>query len=104
MVTRIWKVEAEKGHRLALAFGRTETFNWTNGKGWRIVTILREDVTGSQDHIFMVITRDTAEECEDEMFGQLSDGFLENCRYGVVTEVTGEKRNGEYPEREGEVV
>jgi hypothetical protein len=38
------------------------------------------------------------------MFGQLSDGFFENCRYGVVTEVTGEKRNGEYPEREGEVV
>ena len=36
------------------------------------------------------ITRNTSEECQEELEGQLSDGIFENSRVGVIEELKGE--------------
>lgn len=42
------------------------------------------DKTGTNDYSLVRITRDSAEECLQEMRGQISDGIFENSRTGVI--------------------
>lgn len=44
-------------------------------------------MTGTNEYTIIRITRNTAEECERELDGQISDGFFENCVVGKVIEV-----------------
>ena len=53
----------------------------------RFITVLNADVTGTNEYSLVIITRDTEEECFDELDGQLSDGIFENSRTGFVKEV-----------------
>ena len=53
----------------------------------RIIEVEREDRTGTNDYVIVNITRNTAEECEREFNGQLSDGIFENSRTGKVEEI-----------------
>ena len=91
MVTRSWKVYGKEGHRMAQSFGKSECHDWSRGDDKRIIVIIREDLTHSNDFCYIMITRNTAKECKDELRGQLSDGLFENCRYGKVEELLPKK-------------
>ena len=53
----------------------------------RIIEVENSDKTGSNEYSLVRITRDTYEECERELLGQLSDGIFENSRTGKIEEV-----------------
>ena len=87
-VTRSWKVYGADGHRQRESFGKSYNFDFSNDDdGMRIIEVEREDRTGTNDYVIVNITRNTAEECEREFNGQLSDGIFENSRTGKVEEI-----------------
>lgn len=49
--------------------------------------ILNSDQTGTNDYSIVRITRQTAEECQEELDGQLSDGIFENSKFGKIEEI-----------------
>ena len=54
--------------------------DWSNqnGDGTRIFEVFNGDLTGHPSFTMIRITRDTEEEVEDELYGQMSDGYFEN--------------------------
>ena len=54
----------------------------------RIIEVENSDKTGTNDYSVVRITRNTSQECADEIRGQISDGIFENCRVGFVWEIT----------------
>ena len=48
---------------------------------------MNSDITGTNDYSLVKITRNTEEECELEIIGQVSDGIFENSRIGKVERV-----------------
>ncbi len=87
MVTRTWKVYGAYGHRQRESFGKSRFFDWSEGDNVRILEIDNEDKTGTNEYSVVRITRNTAEECERTLNGQLSDGIFENSRVGRVEEI-----------------
>ena len=80
-VTRTWKVYGAEGHRQRESFCGSQKYDFSeNGK----VRILE---TGTNDYSIVRITRQTAEECQEELDGQLSDGIFENSRFGKIEEI-----------------
>ena len=55
--------------------------------GVRIIRELNSDILGTNDYNIVIITRETATQCDDEMFGQWSDGIFENCNVESPTEL-----------------
>ena len=92
-VTRTWKVYGTDGHRQRESFGKSVKWDWSNEKdGVRIFEAYNYDKTGTHDYSVIRITRNTWEECERELDGQISDGYFENSRVGKIIEITeGEK-------------
>lgn len=90
MTTRTWKVYGTDGHRQRESFNPSERYDWSQDGRTRILEVINADRTGTNDYTIIRITRDTAEECEQELEGQLSDGAFENSRYGRVEEITEE--------------
>ena len=88
MKTRTWIVYGADGHRQAASFGESVRWVWTKGNNIRIFECLNYDITGSHDFSIVHITRNTAEECEEEFWGQISDGYFENDRVGRIVEIT----------------
>lgn len=86
-VTRKWKVYGAAGHRQAESFYPSAEHDWSTAERTRIIKSENADVTGTNDYTIVSITCDTADECERELEGQLSDGMFENCRYGQVVEI-----------------
>lgn len=88
MVTRTWKVYGALGHRQRESFFESYRNDFSDTEcGIRILEVLNSDKTGTNDFSIVKITRNTSEECEDELEGQLSDGIFENSRYGKVIEI-----------------
>ena len=88
MVTRFWKVYGNPGHRQKISFEKSVMHNFTRPGKLRVIEIWNSDVTGTNEFTVVVITRNTAEECERELNGQLSDGIFENARVGRVVEMS----------------
>jgi hypothetical protein len=88
MVTRAWKVYGVDGHRQRESFYPSYTYNFTRDNDIRIIEIENADRTNTNDFSLVRITRNTAEECEKELWGQVTDGIFENSRTGKVEEVT----------------
>ena len=87
-VTRIWKVYGADGHRQRESFGPSVKWDWSNkADGVRIFEADNFDKTGTHDYSIIRITRNTWEECDEEMEGQISDGYFENSRVGKVVEI-----------------
>lgn len=86
-VTRQWKVYGKQGHRQKVSFEKSVKYDWSKGGDVRIVELLNFDETGTNDFSIVKITRNTAQECEAEFYGQLFDGIFENARYGKVEEI-----------------
>ena len=82
--TMAWKVYGMDGHRQKESFNDSVRWDSSNGDDVRIIEEINSDKTGTNDYTVIVITRNTREECERELDGQLSDGIFENCRVGRV--------------------
>ena len=86
-VTRTYKVYGANGHRQAESFNASTCYDWSDGGSIRIVSTQNADVTGTNEYSIVRITRNTAEDCERELWGQIRDGIFENCRVGKVEEM-----------------
>ena len=86
-VTRAWKVYGVKGHRQRESFSPSETLDFSKGDNVRIIETENSDKTGTNEYSIVRITRNTPEECEEEFYGQLSDGIFENSRTGEIEEI-----------------
>ena len=86
-VTRTWKVYGANGHRQAESFNASTCYDWSDGGSVRIVSTQNADVTGTNAYSIVRITRNTAEECQRELDGQISDGIFENYNVGEVVEI-----------------
>lgn len=88
MVTKTWRVYGAEGHRQRESFCDSYRYDFSNKEdGTRIIEVENFDKTGTHDYSVVHITRDTAELCEEEFEGQLSDGIFENSRVGKIFEV-----------------
>lgn len=88
MVTRAWRVYGSLGHRQRMSFMKSVVWNFTKGDDIRIIEVDNADKTGTNDYSVIRITRNTAEECEKELNGQITDGYFEDSRTGKIEEVT----------------
>ena len=87
-VTRAWKIYGMDGCRQRESFCPSRKYDWSSQEaGTRIIEIENADKTDSNFYSIVRITRDTAELCEEEFDGQLSDGIFENCRTGNIEEL-----------------
>lgn len=91
-VTKMWKVYGAEGHRQRMSFGESVRDDFTGSNEWikgiRIFEAINADKTGTNDYTIIKITRETAQECDEELEGQISDGYFENARVGKVVEIT----------------
>lgn len=93
MKTRTWKIYGAEGHRQRESFGKSYCYDFSDEKiGTRIIKVENADVTGTNEYSVITISRNTAEECEAELEGQISDGIFENSYVGKIREVTEEDR------------
>ena len=86
-----YKVKGLEGHRQSASFGKSAFWDFSKDGDVRKISVLREDILQTNDHVIVIIERNTAEECEAELNGQLSDGIFENCRVGGVEVLYGEE-------------
>lgn len=70
---KTWKIKGKN-----IGTGESVKYDWTEGDNTRIVDVERADRTGDKNSVIVKITRNTAEECEAELNGQISDGLFEN--------------------------
>ena len=87
MVTRVYKVCGVDGYRQKESFSPSRHYDFSDNGKVRVLDVLNADKTGTHDYTVLRITRDTAEQVEDELEGQTSDGIFENCNVGEVHEV-----------------
>ena len=86
-ITRTWKVYGNEGHRQRESFNPSTYFDFSGDGITRIIEVMNADKTGTNEFSIIRITRNTPEECEAELEGQLSDGVFEDSRFGAVEEV-----------------
>lgn len=85
--TRTWRVFGAHGHRIKESFSPSRVYDWTRGENVRLVSVECADKTGTNDYVNVRITRNTAELCEEEFYGQLWDGIFENQNFGNFEEI-----------------
>lgn len=85
MVVMAWRVYGADGHRQKESFSPSYKHDFSNDQETRIIEVMNSDKTGTNDYSIIRIIRDTTKECEDELYGQLSDGVFENSRIGKVS-------------------
>lgn len=86
-VSRTWKVYGTDGHRQKVSFSPSFVYDFSKDGAARIIAVENADKTATNDYTIIRITRNTAEECLEELMGQLSDGIFENSRFGKVEEI-----------------
>ena len=86
--TKSWRVYGRDGHRQRVSFEPSVRYDFSRGNATRIVEIECADKTGTNDYVRLIITRNSMEECDAEMRGQISDGIFENSRVGRIVEET----------------
>lgn len=86
-MTRAWKIYGVDGHRQRESFCKSCKYDYSEGADIRIIEVDNFDKTGTNEYSIIRITRNSFEECEQELRGQLSDGVFENSRVGKVVEI-----------------
>lgn len=86
-ITRVWKIYGTVGHRQRMSFGESFVWDFSKDGDVRVLELQAADKTGTHDYVIFKITRNTAEECERELWGQITDGTFENSRVGNVEEI-----------------
>lgn len=88
MVTKTFRVYGREGHRQRESFFPSEKYDFSSeADGIRIIETRNSDITNTNDYTEVVITRNTADECDRELEGQWSDGLFENSNYGRIEEI-----------------
>lgn len=77
-----FKVYGIPNHRQRESFYPSERQDFSTADNVRILDIFNSDRTGTNEYNILRITRETREECFDELEGQLSDGLYENSNWG----------------------
>lgn len=103
-VSKAWRVYGIPGHRQRESFSPScfyeyaETYkNFVSAAGTNPYAGLIElyffnsDITGTNDYAIILVIAESAEICEKELDGQISDGAFENARVGAVEELTEEE-------------
>lgn len=85
--TRTWKIYGAEGHRQRESFCPSYRYDTTKDNNIRIIEVENSDKTGTNEYSIIRITRNTAEECFNELEAQLYDGIFENSRKGIIEEV-----------------
>lgn len=75
------------GHRQRESFNKSCKYDFSENGIIRIIEVDNSDKTGTNEYSIIRITRNSFEECEQELNGQLSDGIFENSRVGEVVEI-----------------
>lgn len=86
-ISRLWRVYGADGHRQRESFYKSYRYDFSTVSKTRIIEVFNYDRIGTHKYSLVKITRDTAEECLEELNGQLLDGIFENSRFGRVEEV-----------------
>ena len=86
-ITKIFKVYGLEGHRQRESFNKSYKYDFSVGDDVRIIEVENSDKTGTNEYSIVRITRNTAQECYNELNGQISDGIFENSRTGEIVEV-----------------
>lgn len=86
-IARAWKIYGKDGHRQRESFGESYRLDFTEDNNVRILEVLNSDVTGTNEYSIVIITRNTAEECESTLLSQLDDGIFENSNTGKEEEI-----------------
>mgnify|MGYP000869187883 FL=1 len=86
-MTKSWKIYGMDGHRQRESFNKSCKYDFSENETVRIIEVENSDKTGTNDYSIIRITRNSSEECEEELHGQLSDGIFENSRVGKVVEI-----------------
>lgn len=86
-MTKSWKIYGMDGHRQRESFNKSRKYDFSENETVRIIEVENFDKTGTNDYSIIRITRNSSEECEEELHGQLSDGIFENSRVGKVVEI-----------------
>ena len=74
-------------HRQRESFYPSERQDFSTADNVRVLDIFNSDRTGTNEYNIIRITRETREECFDELEGQLSDGLYENSEWGWYQEI-----------------
>lgn len=91
MAYKAYKIYGADGHRNAVSFDKSFTWDFSTEKeGKRVLIVLNSDITGTNDYNILIVHRNTAAECEAEKNGQVSDGLYENYRTGKQESVSKE--------------
>lgn len=87
-VKRSWKVYGKDGCKQRESYNASCRFDFSDEQdGTRIIEIQNSDKTGTNDYSIITITRNTYQECETELAGQLTDGCFENSKVGKIEEI-----------------
>lgn len=87
MVTRAWKVYGIDGHRQRESFFASYKWDFSQDDDVKIIEVDNSDKTGTNAYSIIRITRNTYEECEQMLEGQISDGAFENSSTGKIEEI-----------------
>ena len=89
MVRRTWRVYGREGHRQKESFEKSyvRDFSLENGNHIRVLNVKNSDVTHTNEYTEIEVFRDTKEQCQEEIDGQVSDGIFENCGVGELEEI-----------------
>lgn len=86
-VTKVYKVYGAIGHRQRETFFASYRDDFSNGEDVRIIDVQNADKTGQNEYSIVTITRNTSEECDREIMGQITDGIFENSNVGACIDV-----------------
>ena len=93
-VTRAWLVYGPDGEKQHEALRKSAFYDFSAPTydsypelDPRILEVFNSDLTGTSTYAGIRITRRTADECENEFWGQLNDGIFENFSFGKLEEI-----------------
>ena len=84
MWTVIFKVYGKDGKNQSVSYQPSVFYNFGNEHDVRLIDVINSDLTGTNEYSIVRISRNSPEECFEELKGQLSDGIFENRSYGYV--------------------
>lgn len=87
MITRIFRIYGVEGHRQRESFRPSYRHDLSCGRVTRIIEVENADITGTNEFTVVKITRNSYDECYQELLGQLTDGIFENSRTGRFEEI-----------------
>lgn len=92
VIRKTYRVYGAEGHRQRESFCRSYRHDFSSPEeGIRILDVRNSDATGTNMYTELQITRNTEEQCDWELEGQLSDGIFENSNTGRIEEISVEE-------------